>query len=383
MTEPAELSVETSKLNGFSIDLGETAANSSSNASRFHAAIEPPPNSVGLMATVATAVESFRSTYMTAHNSDRVAIDQLGSDLSTTAKAYHSTDDSNAGALGALSSSAFNEDTAAGALDRGHTRYGGLQLPSLQDVADDPKKIRQVVTAAIAQLSPYEESLSIAMGIRPISEFLVPLEADWESIEVIGKRIAMLGINDFVTSENIAGGTRWLRSDWTGSAADSFETTATTLAQSINTRSLDLDAVAKIAENAGICLEQLVLNQAMDMSSRVLETISEGENSFPLGVWAQLINEPLQPGVSSRVTTAVDSLKQAAEARRSAITSLIDKLTQALNYTPGRIPPVFNPADYVAPDKITADPGTRRYGYGSNVWWQEESIDSSAAQISA
>ncbi|UGT57504.1 type VII secretion target [Nocardia asteroides] len=364
------LAVDPSRLTGFQLDLQDIAANASSNAARFHSAIVLPTGASGLLATLAAPLEKFRAAHSGALQSDTTAMDTIGTNLATSATSYRATDDGTATALAAT-----NDSVAAGSASTGNTRFGGLQLPGLPEVADDQFTLKQLVTTTIAQLSPYDEPLSVALGIKPTEEYLTPLLGDWESIETIGRRIAMLGTNDYVAAQNIVNGSTWLNSEWSGEAAQSFTTTTGTLGQTMGARSTDLESTAKIVENGGACLERLVYNQATDLTDRILRAIAYNDASFPLGAWAARVNDPLPAELKTQITTGIDELTTAARARKDAITTLLGTLSTALDYSPGRTAPAYNPADFEQPDKVVTDPGARRYGIGNTTWWEEGGDD--------
>lgn len=364
------VTVDTSRLRGFQLDLQDIGANASSNAARFTSAIVLPTGVSGLLANLTGPLEKFSSAHSAALQADTTTMDTLGTNLSTSATSYQSTDEGSAAALAATG------DFAAGAPDTtGTTRFGGIQLPNLPEVTDDQFTLKQLVTSTILQLSPYDEPLSVALGIKPTEEYLTPLLADWESIETIGRRIAMLGTNDYVAAQNVINGSNWLTSDWTGVAAQSFTATSSTLGQTMGVRSTDLESTSKIVENGGLCLERLVYNQTTDLTSRILQTIAYQDASFPLGAWAAQVNDPLPTGLKSQITTGTDELKTAADARKNAIITILDKLSTALDYSSGRTAPVYNPGDFELPDKVVADPGSRRYGIGNTMWWEESGDD--------
>lgn len=361
-----DLAVDVSRLNGFTLDLQEIVTNASSNAGRFHAGIAMPIGASGLIAGLSAPLEKFRTAHSGALQSDTVTMETLGTNLSSAATSYRATDDATATELAATTDSAAGNSGTMGT-----TRFAGLQLPALPEVTDDQYTLMQWVTSAISHLSPYDEPLSAALGIKPTEKYLTPLLADWEMIETIGKRIGMLGTNDYVTSQNIINGAGWLTGEWSGDAAQTFSARASTLSQSMAVRSTDLDSISKIVENGGACLERLVYNQAADLSSRILKTITYNEASFPLGAWAKQVNDPLPADLKTQITTGVDELKVAADTRQNALTTMIDKLAAALDYAPGRAAPIYNATDFEVPDKVVADPGTRRYGIGNTVWWEE------------
>ncbi|MFI6571925.1 hypothetical protein [Nocardia fluminea] len=135
--------------------------------------------------------------------------------------------------------------------------------------------------------------------------------------------------------------------------------------------------VAKIVTNGGACLERLVYNQAMGWSSGLTQPMSLLGFALPLGASAQLIDRPMSDSNKSQIVAAVDALKSASDTRRDAITTMIGRITQALDYTPGRTIPTFSANEYEVPDKVVVDFGVARYGFGNNVWW-ESSIASPA-----
>ncbi|MEV0332013.1 hypothetical protein [Nocardia sp. NPDC050717] len=360
------VAVDTSRLAGFKLDLQDIAANASSNAARFNSAIALPTGASGLLATLAAPLEKFRGAHSSALQADTTTMDTLGTGLSTAASSYQSTDDGTAAALAATT------DSAAGTSGpTGTTRYGGMQLPSLPEVADDQFTLKQLVTSTIAQLSPYDEPLSVALGVKPTEEYLTPLLGDWESLETIGRRIAMLGTNDYVAAQNVSNGSNWLTSDWSGEAAQSFAATSSTLGQTMSVRSTDLESTAKIVENGALCLARLVYNQVMDLTGRILSSVAYQDASFPLGAWARQINNPMPAGLKTQISMEADELKVAADARSDAITSVIDRLSAALDYSQGRTAPVYNVGDFEVPEKVEAAPGSRRYGIGNTVWWED------------
>ncbi len=358
--------VDPARLRGFQLDLQDIAANAASNATRFTSAITLPNGASGLLANLTGPLEKFRGAHSSALQSDTATMDTLGTGLGTAATSYQTTDDGTATALAATTDSA-----APGSDTTGTTRFGGIQLPVLPEVADDQFTLKQLVTSTISQLSAYDQPLSVALGMKPTEEYLTPLLADWEAIETIGRRVAMLGTNDYVAAQNIVNGSNWLNSEWSGTAATSFRTTSGTLGQTMSTRSTDLESTSKIVENAGMCLERLVYNQATDLTSRILRTIAYQDASFPLGAWAGQVDNPMPTELKTQILTGTDDLKSAADARRGAITTILDKVSTTLDYSPGRAAPVYNASDFEVPDKVEADPGARRYGIGNTVWWEE------------
>ncbi|MEV4129703.1 hypothetical protein [Nocardia sp. NPDC049707] len=368
-----DFTVDPASIAGFELDLQDLGTNLSSNASRLLSAVTLPVGSTGLMATLAASFDKFQNAISAAQSTGLTTIGTLGTNLSTAVATYQAVDDTNANAISAASTNVFANagTTGSSGATQGVTRFSGLQLPSLPEVPENQYTVRQVVTSAIDQISVYDGPLNAAIGIKPAADYLTPLVADWEALQTIGKRIGLLGINDYVTSENLISGTRWLQSSWSGDASLAFGASANGLGQSVAERSLDLDVVSKIVENAGACLERLVYNQAMGLSGGLLRSMSFSDATFPLGVWAQLINSPMQESIRSEITSAVDSLKKSAESRKSAMATMIEKISQALDYAPQRTAPAYNTSEFEIPDKVVADSGVTKFGFGNNVWWQE------------
>lgn len=368
-----DFAVQIASLDGFGLDLRDLGTNFASNASRMLSEVSLPSGTTGLLATLASSFENFQATLATSHQQDLTSLSSYSTGLYTASRQFQGTDEASAQAISAMDDQAVNVASGGG----GVTRFAGLQLPTLPAIEDGQFTVRTVVDSAIELLTHFDDPLSRAIGIRPTADYLVPLAADWETLETVGSRIRQLGINDFVASENLSSGIRWLQSSWSGSTSESFATTASALGQAISTRSTDLDVVAKILTNGGACLERLVYNQAMGWSSGLTQPMSLLGFTLPLGAWAQLVDRPMSDSNKSQIVAAVDALKSASDTRRDAITTMIGKITQALDYTPGRTIPTFSANEYEVPDKVVVDFGAARYGFGNNGWW-ESSIASPA-----
>ncbi|WP_068057477.1 hypothetical protein [Nocardia xishanensis] len=370
-----DFTVDVASLVGFKLDLQDLGTNFSTNTSRLLPGVTLPAGSTGLIATLAPACEKFKSAIPSAHRTDLTAIEALATDLGAAGSGYRASDQNSADAIVAITpGGAAGSNQADDSRDA--KRFIGLQLPNLSEVQENQYTVRQVVTSAVDKISAYDERLSATVGFKPAADYLTPLVADWEALQAIGKRIGLLGINDYVTSENLISGTRWLQGSWSGDASRSFATSANTLGQSVAGRSMDLDTVAKIVENGGACLERLVYNQAMGLSSGILEPKSFLGATFPLDVWAQLINSPASESIRSELTAAFDSLKQSAQSRQTAITTMIDKISTALDYAPGRVAPSYNASEFELADKVVVDLGATKYGFGNNVWWEDGIVSS-------
>ncbi|MEV6562507.1 hypothetical protein AB0M22_42765 [Nocardia sp. NPDC051756] len=367
----ADFTVDVSGLAGFKLDLQNLGAHFTTNAGRLLPSIAVPGGTAGLMATLAVSIDKFSSAISSAQQKDLAAVGTLDENLSTASTKYLATDDNSADRLTAAAVAGLgNAGTSSSNSAQGAKRFSGLQLPTLPDVQDEQYTTRQIVTAGINSISRYDEALSQAIGVKPAADYLSPLEADWERVQAIGKRIGLLGINDYVTSENLTAGTRWLQSLWSGDAAQAFATSANSLGQSIAGRSNDLETISKIVENGGAVLERLVFNQAMGLSSGLAQPMTFLNFTLPLGQWAQLINDPMRDSIRSEITAAVDTLKQSAESRKGELNTMITRLSKALDYAPGQTTPSYNASEFEVPEKLVVDLGVLRYGYGDNIWWE-------------
>ncbi|TLF74488.1 hypothetical protein [Nocardia cyriacigeorgica] len=372
----ADLSVELAVLAGFATDLAELKSCSISNTSHLLPAVALPTGSTGLMAALEASIERFGNEVGAALDAEITTIGNLCTSLTTTAASFESTDE----AISANISNAGSDLSPAGtqstsAASQGVSRFSALQLPSLPGVSDNPYTLRQLVETAIGLLAVYDDRLNAAIGIRPTVDLLSPLVADWESLQPIGKRIALLGINDYVTSENLINGTNWLQDSWSGEAARNFAERSNNLGQAVGARSLDFDAVSKIVENGGAYLERMVYNQVADICDKVLHPMTLYGATFPLGAWAPHINNPIREPHKSELLAALNALESSITLRQGQIQTMVDKLSAALDYVPGRSIPTFISTEFDLPDKITIDLGARKFGYGDNMWW-EDRIDS-------
>ncbi|WP_194817368.1 hypothetical protein [Nocardia sp. XZ_19_385] len=366
-----DFTVDVSGLAGFKLDLQDLGTNFTTNTSRLLPGVALPAGTAGLLATLAPSIEKLTTAITSAHQKDLSALGTLGDNLATASTKYQATDDNSAKQLSQAAATGLGDTGGSGTGNaEGVKRFSGLQLPTLPDVQEEQYATRQVVTAGITSISKYDEALSQAIGIKPAADYLAPLEADWEALQAIGKRIGLLGINDFVASENLTGGTRWLQSLWSGEAATAFGTSATSLGQSIAGRSTDLETISKIVENGGTVLDRLVFNQTMGLVSGLAQPMTFLNFTLPLGEWAQLINDPMRESIRSGITAAVDALKKAAESRKGALTTMLERISKALDYTPGQSVPAYNASEFEVPDKVVVDVGALRYGYGNNIWWE-------------
>ncbi|MFQ6327717.1 hypothetical protein ACLMAL_16465 [Nocardia sp. CWNU-33] len=367
----ADFTVDVSGLAGFELDLQDLGTNFTTNASRLLPWVTLPTGTTGLMATLAPSIEKFKTAISSAHQKDLAAIGALGENLSTASTKYQATDGNSANQLTAAAVTGLGDTGASGSSSaEGVKRFSGLQLPSLSDIQEEQYATRQVVTTGITSISKYDEALSQAIGIKPAADYLVPLEADWEALQAIGKRIGLLGINDYVTSENLTSGTRWLQSLWSGDAAQALGTSANSLGQSIAGRSIDLETISKIVENGGAVLDRQVFNQTMGLVGGLAQPMTFLNFTLPLGDWAQLINGPMRESIRSEITSAVDTLKKSAESRKGALNTMLERISTALDYTPGHSVLAYNASEFEVPDKVVIDVGTLRYGYGNNIWWE-------------
>ncbi|WP_280434609.1 hypothetical protein [Nocardia carnea] len=368
------VSVDLASLTGFKLDLQDLKSVHSLNSARLLAAVTLPSESAGLIATLVPGFGKLNSELTTAQQTCSIVLDGFGNALSTTAAQYQSTDSATAVALVAASDGGRGDEKAAVA-GPGVARFGGLQLPSLPDVPENQYTLRQAVTSALDLISIYDDRFNEAIGVKPAADFLMPLVGDWEALQAIGRRIGLVGINDFVASQNLAGGTRWLQSGWSGDAAQAFGVSTGGLGDTLNGRSLDLEAVSKIVENGGMYLERSVYNQAAELCSEILRPMTFLGSTFPLGGWAPYVNRPIRESVKTEIAAALEAMQTSARSRQDSIQSMIDRMNRSLDYSPGRPIPAFHSQDFDIPEKVVVDVGVRKYGYGDNLWW-EDRVDS-------
>lgn len=361
------LEVTPANLAGFSLDLRDLATNFSSNAGRLLPGVALPDGSAELMSGLAPAFKKFQDAVSAAHQHDATAINTLGSRLDTARHTYQGAENTSTDTI----LSAGNLGVPVQTAELRTRRFSGLRLPTLPQVDETPGTVRKVVTTGIDVVTPFDGPWGKVVGLKPAADYLAPLVADWEALQAVGERIGLLGINDYTSSENMTGGTTWLQTSWTRLGSQAFGGNADRLAAAIAGRSNDFDAVSKIVKHAGTCLERLVYNQTVGLSTGITRPMSFLGFTLPLGVWALLTRHPMRGSYRSEILSAVDSLKSAAKSRQADMTAMIDRISSALEYSPGRTPPKFTPADFEVPPKVTDDSGGRWYGFGSNTWWQD------------
>lgn len=366
-----DFTVDVSKLSGFTLDLQDIGANFTENAARLLPGLALPAGTSGQLAQLSLPIQKLQTTLSGDHQKDTSALGTLGSGLGTAATAYKNSDEQHAVSINQAGATMTDGQGVAATSPAGEIRrFTGLQEPSLQNVEEAQYTVRQVVTGCVELLTSYDEPLGRTIGIKPVADYLAPVEADWEALRGVGKRIGLLGINDFAHSQNLSVGTGWIQADWAGAAATAFGATATTLGQSFDTRSIDLDAVSKIVENGALLLERLVYNQAADLAGSLTKRMTFANFTLPLASWAQLIDQPMDESAKSQITSAVDALKKSAATRQDAITTTIQRISAALSYESGRTAPVYNASEFELPEKVIVDLGAIRYGYGDNVWFE-------------
>ncbi|MFI5716570.1 hypothetical protein [Nocardia sp. NPDC051750] len=367
----SDVKVDLSALAGFRLDLADLGTAFSTNSTRMLAGLALPAGTSGLLATVTPTLTDFQTAFTGLCGQDRVTLDTYSTTLADNAAGYRAADGSTAETLaGTGQSLAGAVGTEVTGSDGGVSRFTGLTLPNLTEEAEPPYTVGRTVTGMIEAIRAYDEILGEAIGMKPAADYLSPLVGDWEALQGIGKRIRSLGINDFVTSQNLANGTAWLQLGWTGDSASAFGTAVTQLSQAVDTRGVDLDIVAKIVENGGLALERHVYNQAVALAAAVIAPMTLLDMTLPLATWASLVDEPIDEPTRSEISTAIDNLKSTAESGKNTVTTLIDRINRALAYRPGQTAPTYNATEFDLPDKATVDLGTHRYGYNGNTWWE-------------
>ncbi|MGW6426735.1 hypothetical protein ACWF82_29035 [Nocardia sp. NPDC055053] len=190
-------------------------------------------------------IQKLQTTLSGEHQKDTSALGTLGSGLGTAAAAYQNSDEHHAVSINQAGATVTDgQGVAPTSLAGDVRRFTGLQQLSLQNVEEAQYTVRQVVTGCVELLTSYDEPLGRTIGIKPVAE-----------------------------------------------AATAFGATATTLGQSFDTRSIDLDAVSKIVENGALLLERLVYNQAADLAGSLTKRMTFANFMLPLASWAQLIDQ--------------------------------------------------------------------------------------------
>ncbi|MEV6279667.1 hypothetical protein [Nocardia sp. NPDC051832] len=366
-----ELEVAHASLAGFRLDLRDVAEGFSSNVERLLPGVALPGESAELMLTLAPAFEKFHAAVSAAHRDDMTTVGRLRTHLGTAKREYKGAEYTSTNGITAAVDLGIPGQPADAAEVR---RFSGLNLPYLPQVEEAPASVRHVVTEGIGLISPYDQPLSQTIGLKPAADYLAPLVGDWEALQSAGERIGLLGINDYTASENIAGGTDWLRTSWVRLGSQAFGDHAGPLGESMAGRSWDLDAVSKIVQNSGACLERLVYNQAIELSSELTRPMSFLGFTLPLAVWALMVAKPMPESMRSEIVGAVNTLKSSVKTRQEDMTAMLDRISTAMDYSPERTPPKFAMADFDLPAKVDAGPHLLQYGFGGHVWWQHNAV---------
>ncbi|MQY21415.1 hypothetical protein NRB20_45260 [Nocardia sp. RB20] len=355
------------------MDLNDIGEHFLSNASRISAAVSLPGNTSGLLATLTPSFLNFQDRVSSLGRDNHGRIVTFGTKLGDARHTFQREDDSSATEISAVSPFTTAEyRTPADSI-----RFGDMHLPELPDIQTSSRTTKKAVVGAHDIVSIFDDGLNQSIGIKPAARYLAPLADDWEHVQTIGKRIRQLGINDSFTSDNLSGGSQWLTSKWSGTAADSYTTAMHTLHSGISQRGTDMEIIGKTLEKGGECLERLVHNQAAAVTTGLMQPLNILGITLPVGVWALIADRPMRGSYKSQITTAVDTVRNDAEARSNSITNIMDRIHTALAYEPGT--PIAEPtgALFVPQEKVAVDYGTIRYGFGNNVWW-EQSLASAA-----
>ncbi|MEU1982497.1 hypothetical protein [Nocardia sp. NPDC019395] len=179
----------------------------------------------GLLATVTPILTDFRTAFGGLHGQDRTTLDAYATTLADNATQYQATDGSTGQTL-ALTGQQLTGSTGAAAegSDGGAARFTGLNL-SASTIENEPAYTIARTLTSVVETCPYDDVLGSAIGMKPAADYLAPLVGDWEALQGIGIRIRSMGINDYVTAQNLTNGTTWLQQFWTGDAARAFALT--------------------------------------------------------------------------------------------------------------------------------------------------------------
>ncbi|WP_280398815.1 hypothetical protein [Nocardia carnea] len=361
------LEVVLAGLAGFELDLADVATGFSSNAGRLLPGVRLPGESGELLSTLAPDVENFHDALSSAHKDDVTAIETLASGLDTARREY-------LGAEGTSTAEIADGNAEIPGQSDEVTRFSGLHIPHLPQVEEAQATVRNVVNTGIDSIRAFDDPWGQIVGMKPAADYLSPLVGDWEVLRTVGERIGLLSVNDHAASENIVAGNDWLQTIWTRLGAQAFGRNAGSRGAAIAGRGRDLEVVSKIVQNAGACLERAVYNQSVDLSNTLTQPMTFVGFKLPLGVWALLTHKPMQESQRAEIISAVDSLKTRAKSRQDYMTAMLDRVSSALAYSPGRAPPSFDPADFEVPEKVPAGSHAMRYGFRDNVWWEGTAV---------
>lgn len=132
-----------------------------------------------------------------------------------------------------------------------------------------------------------------------------------------------------------------------------------------------MERVANILEQGGECIEHLVYNQTIALTTGLLHPMSFLGFTLPLGVWGQLADRPMRDSIKSEITSSISTLQNDTKSRDNTIKDIVQSMRSALEYQVGRALPPLDTILLRPPDKVSVDFGTVRYGFGGNVWWEE------------
>lgn len=364
----SDVSVTSAALSGFAKDLTDIGGMLLANLSKISSGISLPNGTIGTLATLIPVLEGFRDRVTTLGHQNHDKIFGFSADLKTTVQGFQQQD---AAWSRAVVSAASSLSLPGATTETDIQRFSGMQLLDLPQIQPESLTLKAAVSGAHDIISIFDERLNQSIGFKPAEQYLAPLIGDWEYVQIIGKRIGQLGINDSVTAGNLGNGSQWLTLQWTGEAANSCATTLNALNTTISGRAIDLDTVAKTLQKGGQCLESLVYNQAVGLASGLMEPLRLLGFSLPVGVWAQVVDRPMSSSIKDQITSKIDTIRTAADGRNTSINDLMGRIRKALEYEPGTsvaepVGDLFDP-----PSKVVADLGTLRYGYKNNVWWEK------------
>lgn len=367
-------STNPSELSGFSLDLAEILCNFDSNAQRISNSLQlSDTNPNGLLSTLPSSIDQLCYEYSNEQKQNARTISNFGTSVSIAAQSYQQQDDASASAIAtaghpttwAFDLPAIQEE------DRSTPKFGGMIFPDLPELVPGEFTIRAVVGNCAKLIDHFDEPLNESIGVRPVADYLAPIECDWEILQTLSGRIRQLGINDHTTSENLKGATRSIRTSWSGAASEALESAVFSLQKSIFDRSIDFDHMARIVAQGAEFIERTAYNQAISVCSTLLQPLTHQDDTLPLAVWAQLLDGPGRSPNAAEIEARISDFRRAAEQRKSAIEDVFDIIGMALDYQPGRSLPGQTHQILDAPAKIPADLGFARYGFGDNVWLEE------------
>jgi hypothetical protein len=365
-------SVDVGRLTGLGSDLADLADHVRSSTARITDALALPAETAGLLSAIDGPLRRFSKQVSEARGQDQHSLRSFGSDLAAASQDYVQLENRGTDAFATIGGQA-----ATGTTDPAEVRFPALDLPSVSDAQSPSLSVREAVEATAQRLAPYDERLGETIGIKPAADFLTPIASDWEQLGAIGARIRQLGTTDQSLATNVQGSVDWISHYWSGTAAQAFSTAAMNVRGIAADRATHMDRIAVVVEQGGRCLERLARNQATSLAADVLRPMSFLGLTLPLGVWARLTGLPIRADIRSQIQARVDAMKQTAQTRHNQIQAIVSHIQDTLDYRPGGSMLQQDESLLQLPNGVVNDFAVSEYGFGSNIWWEDNHASAS------